>query len=133
MARQFPLETGLGRDNFHPRCLLLLNVALVQRFVDILNRWESTPCMPDLWLTMMVFLPKPPPQLGRRPIGLLCMWGRVWSRVRQQEVRRWEQSVDAAFFWGKPGDTAADRAAYVHNLLTVHARRRGMVSGSVFF
>ena len=133
VARRFPLQTGLGWDNFHPRSLLLLSEALLERFVAILNRWERSPVMVDLWLTIMVFLPKPPPQLGRRPIGLLCMWGRVWSRIRQREVRRWEISVDEAFFWGKSGDTAADRAAYVHNLLVVHARRHGMVSGSVFF
>ena len=63
------------------------------------------PTAPHLWLTMFVFLPKPPPQLGRRPIGLLCMWGRVWSRVRQKEARRWEISVDESFFWGKSEDT----------------------------
>ena len=70
VARRFPLQTGLGWDNFHPRSLLLLSEALLERFVAILNRWEQSPVMVDLWLTIMVFLPKPPPQLGRRPGGL---------------------------------------------------------------
>jgi len=71
-------------------------------------------------------LPQEQAQLSRRRVPL-------WSRVRQKDVRRWELKVDDSFFWGKSGATAADRAAYVHNLLVVHARRHGMVSGSVFF
>eukprot|EP00959_Pyramimonas_sp_CCMP1952_P380354 7968414-Pyramimonas_sp.AAC.1 len=81
----------------------------------------------------MASIPKPPPDVGRRPIGLMGLWPRVWSKIRQGLVRAWERSVDADFFWGKSGDTAADRAAYIHNLLVVHAKRHGFVSGTLYF
>ena len=53
--------------------------------------------------------------------------------ARAAGARRWGQSVDAAFFWGKSGDAAADRAACARDLLTAHARRGGVASGSVLF
>ncbi|CAK0830548.1 unnamed protein product, partial [Prorocentrum cordatum] len=67
----FGRRKGLGWDNFHPRLLSELSDPLVERFTAILNQFEGSAEVPDLWTTMTVFIPKPPPDVGRRPIGLM--------------------------------------------------------------
>ena len=53
------------------RTLEEMSEALLLRFTSILNEWERQALVPPLWTTMFVFIPKPPPDKGRRPIGLL--------------------------------------------------------------
>ena len=50
----FGRRKGLGWDNFHPRLLNELSDPLVERFTAILNQFEGSAEVPDLWTTMMV-------------------------------------------------------------------------------
>ena len=146
VLKLFPAGTALGWGAFHPRPLRYASPNTVARLAAILSAWERNPVCDELFTMIMVFLPKPGKDAagkssggtpnatsGTRPIGLMSTTGRIWSRVRQNTVQRWEREVDCAAFWGKNSATAAERASYVHNLLTCHARRRGLTSITLFF
>ena len=94
-TRTFPPSTGLGWDAFHPRLLLQLPLCLIEAFAEILNRWEQDPRTGQMWLILVVFLDKATG--GVRPIGLLPLWARVWSRIRHKLCAIWERSLDADF------------------------------------
>eukprot|EP00959_Pyramimonas_sp_CCMP1952_P412781 8649743-Pyramimonas_sp.AAC.1 len=60
--------------------------------------WERKPSREALWQLIVVSIPKATG--GQRPIGLTAIWLRVWSRLRQPLVARWEASLKNPAFWG---------------------------------
>ena len=68
----------------------------------------------------MVFLPKP--DGGQRPIGLMPLLARVWSRVRQKVCAAWERTIDQSAFWGTSSARGCDKAAWLHNVFAGHAK-----------
>eukprot|EP00959_Pyramimonas_sp_CCMP1952_P036262 758744-Pyramimonas_sp.AAC.1 len=80
-----------------------------------MHRWEDNPEDTDMLLTIIVFLAKP--QGGVRPIGLLPLFGRIWSRLRHSEVAKWEGTLGDSFFWGSSSETSCDKSAWIHNVL----------------
>ena len=52
-------RVGMGIDGVHPGSVLWLPVDLKQRFVDILNAWESCPVKPVAWANLMTLQDKP--------------------------------------------------------------------------
>ena len=66
-------------------------------------------------------------------MGLLCMWMRVWSRIRRKVCAQWEAEHPLPEFWGKDSNISCDRAAYIHNLLLGLARERKFDVASVYF
>eukprot|EP00959_Pyramimonas_sp_CCMP1952_P199355 4170196-Pyramimonas_sp.AAC.1 len=50
------------------------------RFTAILNQFESSAVVPDIWATTLVFILKPPPEVGRMRIGLMALWPRASGR-----------------------------------------------------
>ena len=130
-CKGFPTSTGLGWDNFHLKLAKYLDAGFVERMAQIFSSWEQNPVCENMWVTICVFIPKP--DGGTRPIGLLPFWARIWSRCRSPYVKQWEASVDSKFFWGKDAATSCDKAAYLHNMLSVFARRRGLTAVTVFY
>eukprot|EP00959_Pyramimonas_sp_CCMP1952_P448893 9399658-Pyramimonas_sp.AAC.1 len=122
-------SAGLGWDKLHPRQLLWLPSSYRRAFLDILVAWERLPRSVDLWLLLVFFNSKPQPPGGVRPIVLLPLWCRVWSRLRQPVARRWERSLDNPAFWGNAGH-ACDRSGHVHNILQRFARLKGFSATS---
>eukprot|EP00959_Pyramimonas_sp_CCMP1952_P455828 9472180-Pyramimonas_sp.AAC.1 len=73
-----------------------------------------------MWTAMMVFLPKP--DGGQRPIGLMPLLARIWSRVRQGYTAKWERSLEQPPFWGTSASRGCDKAAWLHNVFVAHAK-----------
>lgn len=85
----FSPGAGLGWDDLHPRALLRLSDATLQRLVDGIQRCEAEGRWPtSAGLVIVVLLPKP--DGGFRPIGLLPLIPRVWMKLRRDAARRWE-------------------------------------------
>ncbi|CAK0863284.1 unnamed protein product, partial [Prorocentrum cordatum] len=81
--KRYGLSVGLGCDNLHPRQLLLLPVALQLRLIDILTAFEDEPSSIRGQVALVVFIPKA--DGGTRPIALLPLALRLWSRLRFYE------------------------------------------------
>ncbi len=100
-AMTFPEATGLGWDNLHPRALARLTSSLLRRLVTVilaaerLGRWPSS-----IALVLIALLPKP--DGGLRPIGLMPMLVRLWSRVRRSVAVQWELANARPYFYGGP-------------------------------
>ena len=119
-ARKFPKTTGLGWDNFHPRLLLEVGDEILDRMAALLTSWERSPYCGELWTIIMVFLAKP--EGGQRPIGLMPLLARIWSRIRQRECAKWERTLSQAPFWGTTAARGCDKAAWLHNVFVSHAK-----------
>eukprot|EP00959_Pyramimonas_sp_CCMP1952_P198860 4159248-Pyramimonas_sp.AAC.1 len=77
----------------------------------------------------MFFLDKPDGRV--RPIGLLCLVLRLWSRLRQPYCRAWEKNHAEVFYWGTGAHNTCERAGWVHNLLGGFCKEVGFECGSV--
>ncbi|CAK0824062.1 unnamed protein product [Prorocentrum cordatum] len=111
-CKRFGPSMGLGCDNLHPRQLLLLPVALQLRRIDILTAFEDEPSSIVGQVTLMVCIPKA--DGGTRPIALLPLALRLWSRLRQPCCARWESDHNFPFVWGRDGRDC-ERAGWIHN------------------
>eukprot|EP00959_Pyramimonas_sp_CCMP1952_P466565 9490160-Pyramimonas_sp.AAC.1 len=65
--------------------------------------------MADMLVNSIVFLGKP--DGGVRPIGLLPLLFKIYSRVRQPLCRAWEQAHPCSAFWGG-GSKSCERAGW---------------------
>ena len=88
--------TGLGADRFGPRFIKSLPKEGRQKFVDLLNQCEEQVAWPwQVYITLVCLLAKE--VKGERPISLLTMLYRIWSRTRKAFATEW---CDAkAGFW----------------------------------
>ena len=88
--------TGLGPDRFGPRFIKSLPKEGRQKFVDLLNQCEEQVAWPwQVYITLVCLLAKE--VKGERPISLLTMLYRIWSRTRKAFATEW---CDAkAGFW----------------------------------
>eukprot|EP00959_Pyramimonas_sp_CCMP1952_P144302 3020865-Pyramimonas_sp.AAC.1 len=77
-------------------------------------------------LTIIVFLAKP--QGGVRPIGIIPLFGRIWSRLRHSEVAKCEGTLGDNFFCGSSSETSCDKSAWIHNVLANVAPVYNLVS-----
>lgn len=104
-CNSFPADTGLGWDGIHPKALtrlpevLLSQLVLIMLAAGLLGQW------PDLvgWV-IVVLLPKI--RGGRRPIGLLPMLPRIWSRTRRDIAAKWERQNARPYMYGGAGKGA---------------------------
>ena len=94
----FPPNTGLGWDGIHPRALTRLSDRLIHTLIMILLGAEMLGSWPELvgWV-IVVLLPKP--DGGRRPIGLIPLLPRVWSRARRNVAVAWEKSNTRTYLY----------------------------------
>ena len=103
----FPCGTGLGWDKFHPRIVNRLPdgdlLALIRFFVlvELVGQWPAT-----IGVVLICLLPKP--DGGRRPIGLLPSFIRLWMRARSNIAREWARCNAAPSFFGGRVDDAAE-------------------------
>ena len=88
--------TGLGADRFGPRFIKSLPKEGRQKFVDLLNQCEEQVAWSwQVYITLVCLLAKE--VTGERPISLLTMLYRIWSRTRKAFATEW---CDAkAGFW----------------------------------
>ena len=120
---------GLGWDALHPRQLAYLPGVFLQVFLGILAKWEGSPRKLHHFLTKMIFINKPTG--GKRPIGLTCLWMRLYSRLRADIARQWEITNAEKFFIGI-GSNTCERAGWTYSVNTAYAKATGLdVGGSL--
>ncbi len=96
-AVTFPEETGLGWDSAHPRALLRLPRFMIDRLVLILMAAELIGHWPrSIALVLIALLPKA--DGGLRPIGLMPMIIRLWTRARRIVAHQWELRHERPYF-----------------------------------
>ena len=109
-AMTFPVDTGLGWDGVHPRCLGRLSSELLDWLVLILRHAEKTgEWQAAVELIIIVLLPKS--DGGFRPIGLLPLLPRLWMRARRSVCISWEKMQHKPYLYGGKG-MGADVAAW---------------------
>jgi len=110
-AATFPVNTGLGVDNFSPRAVTRLPRPLLQDLADILNKGERLGAWDEaLELVIIVLLPKG--DGSHRPIGLFPGIIRIWMRARSIKAREWEDETAGPEYFGCKG-RGAQRAAWM--------------------
>lgn len=82
-------KTGLGLDHWDPRELKGLPKEGKQELVDMLSRIETLQVWPIQSMSAIIAL-LGKPQGGERPITLLVMLYRIWSKIRKADVASWE-------------------------------------------
>ncbi len=130
-ARRFRKDTGQGADRISPRDIGELDDTSLEVFIEIMLCCEMLGSVPALLaLVIVVLLAKKGG--GRRPIGLLPAAYRLWARVRQVEVRRWEVDWDRRYFAAARGKSAAD-VAWLRSLRAEYASSTGATAASVLW
>ncbi|CAK0858476.1 unnamed protein product [Prorocentrum cordatum] len=129
-CKRYSPSVGLGCDSLHPRQILLLPVALQQRILDILAAYDDAPASISGQVSLMVFIPKA--DGGVRPIALLPLVLRLWSRLRQPCCARWEADHDFPFFWGRDGRDC-ERAGWLHNCFAGFAKANQQFEAASLF
>ena len=104
-AWSFPADTALGGDFVHPKLIGYLDDDQLEVVADIIMLIEESGTTPVELLTL-VFIDKP--DGGKRPIGLLTGFMRLWGNVRSSFGRKWEADNDREYFWAGAGKPAAD-------------------------
>ncbi len=99
VAMTFPVDTGLGWDGIHPRCLNRLSKELLAWLVLILKRSEKSGRRQEaVELIIIVLLPKP--DGGFRPIGLHALLPRLWMKTRRAVCIKWERCQHRPYLYG---------------------------------
>ncbi len=81
----------------------------------------------QLMIVLMHLIPKETG--GRRPIGLVASFIRLWERVRAPLIRQWRIRSHRGYNWAAPGRNA-ERAAWIQSIASEAARFRGLESAS---
>jgi hypothetical protein len=109
-AKSFPIDTGVGMENWAPRAHTRLPAAAITMLGAILMAAERLGVWTKaLGLVMIILLPKS--DGGLRPIGLFPSMIRVWMRTRLFVVRSWEAATALPCLFGAVGK-GAQRAAW---------------------
>ena len=98
-AMTFPVDTRLGWDGIHPRCLNRLSSELLTWLVLILKHAEKTGTWQEAVELVIIVLPHKPDG-GFRPIGLLPMLTRLWMRARRSVCIKWERMQHRPYLYG---------------------------------
>ncbi|CAK0802081.1 unnamed protein product [Prorocentrum cordatum] len=140
-CKRYGPPVGLGCDSLHPRQLLLLPVALQLRLIDIPTAFEDEPSSIRGQVTLLVFIPKA--DGGTRPIALLPLALRLWSRLRQPcwlcpmgvaslflDIRKFYEHVRHDVLW-----TSAQRFGFnlklLRGLLAIYQAPRIVLAGGM--
>ncbi len=125
----FRANTGTGIDGCPPRHYSWLSDHLLDVLIDLIVFLESAGIWPaQLREAVMRLIPKP--SGGRRPIGLLASFIRLWERVRRPEVRRWRIGAYRTYNWMTKAK-GAQRAVWTQSILDEAARQNGLSSAAV--
>ncbi len=107
VARTFPHRTAVTFDGIAMRHYDLLSdpaLGIVADFIELMERTGELP--PQLALIPMPMLEKP--RGGHRAIANFASLYRLWTRLRREEVRRWEQKNDRCYVAAGKGRSPQD-------------------------
>ena len=89
-ARLIPKNTTIGADHWETRELRALDDDAAEGFAKLLTRIEEEVAWPiQTLINLIVLMGKP--KGGVRPIALMTMLYRLWSKIRGNEIRQWEE------------------------------------------
>ncbi len=127
-GRSFRSHTGVGADHFLPHWFAWLSDSLLGVMGGLMSAIEAMGVWPQqLQCVLMHLIPKEAG--GRRPIGLVASFIRLWERVRAPLIRQWRIKSMRAYNWAAPG-RSAERAAWLHSLADEVAKAKGMESAT---
>ena len=128
-ARKFPMLTGLGADQWHPRHFDLLPDGLLEGWIDLMFKAESCGWMPAAMdLLTVVFIPKA--SNGVRPIGLFTACQRLWGKLRRRIAEKWEKEHARDYWWGGTGHSV-ESCVWTQALNGEYAASTGRKAASV--
>ena len=93
------------------------------RLLDRITELESRPSLTLHLLSPIVFLCKLTG--GYRPIGLMMLVSRLWSRLRGPKCQEWERAHWHGAIWGSDYQRSCSRAGWRHNLMSAFCRHTG--------
>ena len=108
-ARTFPDRTGLGWDGIRPKAPTRLLEGLKAKLVRVLNGAEEQGKWAELGQEVMVGL-LAKPQGDFRPTNLFKMLNILWTRIRREEVRKWEQRNERPYVFAGKGKSSLNAA-----------------------
>ncbi len=130
-ARRFKRTTGQGADLISPRDLAELEDDALGALGEVMYLSEILGTMPDaMSLVIVVLISKK--DGGRRPVGLMPAAYRLWAKVRQGYVRRWEAQWDRRYLAAARGKSATD-VAWVRSLRAEYAASSGATAASILW
>ncbi len=130
-ARRFKKTTGQGADLISPRDLAELEDDLLGTLGELMYLSEVLGTMPSsMALVIVVLISKK--DGGRRPVGLMPAAYRLWAKVRQSYVRRWEVQWDRKYLAAARGKSATD-VAWVRSLRAEYAASSGATAASILW
>ncbi len=96
-ARTFDYDTATAYDGFSMRQYEWLSDEALEALADVVELMERTGEMPQqLTALAMPLIAKP--RGGHRAVATFVSLYRLWNRLRREEVRRWEATVDRPYF-----------------------------------
>ncbi len=106
-AKTFSTTTAVAYDGFAMRHYALLSNEALEALADIIEVTERTGMMPpQLGALAMPLLAKP--RGGHRAIATFVSLYRLWSRIRRDEVRKWEGTIERPYFAAGSGKAPQD-------------------------
>ncbi len=106
-ARSFPLGTAVAYDGFAMRQYEWLSDEALEALADVIEIVERTGELPrQLTAIAMPMLAKP--RGGHRAVATFVSLYRLWTRIRREDVREWECTVDRPYFAAASGRSPQD-------------------------
>ena len=127
-SSKFKRRTGLGCDSVHPRTIGWLSDNLLNALADFFVVLENKGIWPSAVRTiLMAQIPKACG--GKRPVGLLSGFVRVWEKARQPVVSQWRQKVSRDYNWAAKG-RSPQAAVWKQAIMAEAAVARGQTSAA---
>ena len=106
-SKTFKKKTAITHDGLHPRHFSLLSDESLDALAVIFEAMECLGTMStELRQNLVVLLAKAAG--GFRPIGIYTSYERLWTRIRNEEVRQWQDRNKKDFLSCSKGSGAAD-------------------------
>ena len=106
-SKTFKKKTSITHDGMHPRHFSLLSDEALEALAIIFETMECLGTMStELRQNLVVLLAKAAG--GFRPIGIYTSFERLWTRIRNEEVREWQEKNKKDFLSCSKGSGAAD-------------------------
>ncbi len=130
-SKRFKRTTGQSADRVNPRDIGDLGDEVIDILIELMTCCELLGAIPEVVaLVVVVLIAKKAG--GRRPVGLLPALYRLWAKVRQPHVRRWEAEWERRYFAAGRGRSACD-IAWLRALRAEYASSVGATAASVLW
>ena len=114
-----------------PRWISWLSDDLLECVIDVMVMIESRGYWPKgLGCSLVHLIPKPAG--GRRPIGVLATFIRVWEAMRKPVIWRWRTAIARPYNWAAKG-RSAEAGIWCQSIKDEVARGVGQHCGAVLF